>query len=397
VAQKRDFAAVIRELETGQPRPFYVIVGEDQGLRAEAIAAVRRAVFGKEPPGQALVAFGPPDPAVPSSVPKLATVLDEARTPSLFTARKLVLVRGADALLSPPARGAGAASKSEGAAGAAGRALIDYLESPTPGTVLVLEAEKLDGRSALAKALESAGALVSCPKLYASFYGQSEVSVNSEMGRHLMGLARVRSLRLANDAAERLLELSGGETARLSAELEKLDGYLGSKRRDVSLADVEALSAGATGELDDAVLNVLAGKTAETLRAIEELLSRGMEDYSGRLVWDEAAIALILVSALGRRAFDVERTALAGGHYTAKSGKPPPPHVGRAIETAAARWRGPVMERAYRRILEAELELKGYSGRSAREVLQDLVLDLGKLGQEKPLRSQAAAGAARKG
>ena len=74
----------------------------------------------------------------------------------------------------------------------------------------------------------------------------------------------------------------------------------------------------------------------------------------------------------------MERTVLNGGRYVhAGKGKPPPPKVTRPVEAAARRWSAPgAMEQAYRLLLEAELEIKGSSGRSARSVVEELIIAL---------------------
>jgi DNA polymerase III delta subunit len=374
---EKSFGAILKELETGRPRPLRAVLGEDPGLRDMAVAAVRRGLFGGSGEEQNVITFGPADPGVAGSMPKVSDIMDEARTASLFAGRKLVLVRGAGALL------AAAQSKSKDADQDEKKgpppfqaALLEYLEAPPSGTVLLLEAEKLDGRSALFKALEAAGCLVVCPKMYDRGWGETKPSMRSPMGLYLIELARVRALTLGPGAGERLLELADGQAGRLGAELDKLAGYLGDQRRAVAVADVEALATSGASSADPVVLGALAGRPAEALAAAEAIFSRGLEDFTGRLVWDEQGIAIMVVAALGRKAFDVERAVLNGGRYVAK-GKLPPPQVTRPIEEAARRLAAAgAVERTYRLILEADQELKGSSGRSPRGIVESLIVAL---------------------
>ena len=377
MAAERSFGDVLKALSAGKPGPLYAVLGEDDGLREMAIAAIRRSVFGKAGEEQNVIAFGPADPAVAGSLPKVSDVMDEARTASLFAGKKLVLVRGAGALLSPPARGA-RASDDEGAdkkgAPPFHAALLDFLKSPPDGTTLVLETEKLDGRSALHKALAAAGCIVQCPRMYDRLYGETRVSMRSPMGLYLAELARSRGLTLAPGAGERMLELAAGQAGRLGHELDKLAQYLGAEKRAVSAEDVEALASSGAASADPAVLGALSGRAAEALAAAEKLFARGLEDFSGRITWDEQGIAIIVTAALTRKAFEVERAILNGGRYVAR-GKPPPPQVTRPVEDAARRLasRG-AMERVYRLLLAADRELKGSSGRGPRAILEDLVI-----------------------
>ncbi len=373
MARGVDLSAVFKSISSGEIRPLCAVTGEDPGLREEVVSRIRRAVFGEEPAADGQVIFGPPDPARPSSAPRLAEVMDEVRTASLFATRKLVLVRGADALLA----GSGAGEEKKKSAAAAAAALLKYMKSPTPGTVLVLEAEKLDGRTALGKALAKAGALLALPRLYFTRFGESEPSMDAPAGAYLAQLARDRGLKLSGDAGRRLLELADGEVGGLGAELDKLAGYLGKAKRAVSVEDVEALAIASTGNARSLAQDALRGHTAEALRAAEKVFERGLEIF-GRIIWDDAAIALAVVNALGRELRTVERAVLNGGRCPpTRSGKSLPPQVARPIEEAARRLRGAVLERAYRLVLEADLALKSNSGRRPQAILEELVVALG--------------------
>ncbi len=373
MARGTEISAVFKAISSGEIPAVCAVTGEDPGLREEVVSRIRRAFLGEGPAGEGQVVFGPPDPARPSSAPRLAEVMDEVRTASLFAPKKLVLVRGADALLA----GGGSGEEKKASAAAAGAALLDYLKSPVPGTVLVLEAEKLDGRTALGKALARAGGLLALPRLYFTRYGESEPSMAAPAGAYLAQLARDRGLKLSGDAGRRLLELADGEVGGLGAELDKLAGYLGEEKRAVSVEDVEALATGTTGDARALALDALRGRTAEALRAAERVFERGLEVF-GRAVWDEPAIALAAVNALGRELRTVERAVLGGGRCPlSKRGKALPPQVARPIEEAARRLRGPALERAYRLVLEADLALKSSSGRRPQAILEELVVSLG--------------------
>lgn len=355
-AARTNIVAALRALEERPPGPLCVIHGPEAGLRQEALeaalrGAARGADAGAEPPQT--VTFGPPDPARPASLPSLAAVLDEVRTDSLFAPRKTVAVRGAGKLL---------AGKSAPAA------LLGYLRAARPGTLLVLEVEKFDARTALAKKLAAAGALVHCPRLYETPWRESAVSI----GDYLKYLAGRRGLSLEPRAAARLLELAGGETAVLAAELGKLADYLGGRGRPATVADVEAVAVGGVPVADDVVLPTLGGRAAAALRAAGRAFDRGLQDRGGKIAWNERTAALLLVSALWRAARRVEAAMLAGGRPQGRM----PPKLARALEAAAARWSAPAMEDAYRSALAAEMELKSSSGRAPREVVEELILGL---------------------
>ncbi|MHC4915630.1 MAG: DNA polymerase III subunit delta [Planctomycetota bacterium] len=361
MARGNDLSATFKALASGKTVPVYAVVGSDPGLREELIARIRRAVLGEDGSGGAQVTLGPADPARPSSAPTLAAVVDEVGTASLFAPVKLVLVREADALVADKA---------------AQDRLRKMVAEPVPGTVLVLDLEKLDKRKGLAKALAKGGGLLECPRLYSSRFGESDASMASSMGVLLRQMAQERGVKLSDDAGRRLLELADGEVGFLRAELDKLADFLGKKKREARAEDVEALACRGASEVTPIVRQALAGRGSRALAALGGVFERGM-DLFGRVVWDEAAIALGVVNAAGRELRTVERTVLNGGRCPpARSGKSLPPQVAAPIEAAARRLKGEGLERAYRLVLEADQTLKSSSGRSPQGVVEELLVRL---------------------
>jgi DNA polymerase-3 subunit delta len=121
----------------------------------------------------------------------------------------------------------------EKARDAAVERLTEYLESPAPFTVLVLEAEKLDERTRLFKLLSSKVIVVTCELTgeLPERVGQAAV-IAVEMAREI-------GVKLDREAAQCLAEWTNAGLARIRTELEKLLAYAGD--RAVTRADVEAL------------------------------------------------------------------------------------------------------------------------------------------------------------
>jgi len=369
MARRNELAHLFKALSSGKVKAVYAVVGKDPGLRAELVSRIRTACLGAEGNDGNAVVFGPPDPARPSSAPTTAQVMDEARTPSLFSGRKFILVREAGHLVSGKSAGGG-------------RAVAEYVEAAVPGTVLVLELEKLDKRTALAKALARTGGLVETPRLYSSRYGETEPSMESSMGTYLRQLAADRGVKITASAGCRLLELADGEAGVLGAELDKLAEFLRKKERAATVEDVDRLTSRGASQITPLVRHALAGSASRALVELERVYARGMDSF-GRVVWDEAAISIAVVSALARELRQVERTRMNGGRCpTARSGKSLPPQVARPVEEAARRFDAEKLERAYRQVLEADLALKSSSGRAPRTIVHELLVGLG-LG-EKP-------------
>lgn len=91
--------------------------------------------------------------------------------------------------------------------------LVAYLDSPSPTTVLLLQAEKLAKSTRLYKAVARLGkqAVIDCslPKAY-------------ELPQQVMAMAERYGLKMGKPAAEKLVELVGPDTVHLDAQLQKL-------------------------------------------------------------------------------------------------------------------------------------------------------------------------------
>src|SRR5580698_6069427 len=109
-----------------------------------------------------------------------------------------------------------------------------YLDDPAPFTVLVLEAEELDARMGLFKALSEKTIVVDCePSEDMNVRLALAVTMAAEMAREL-------KVELDRDAAQALAENANAGLARIRTELEKLATYAGERKR-ITRADVEAL------------------------------------------------------------------------------------------------------------------------------------------------------------
>ncbi len=125
----------------------------------------------------------------------ISDVLDELRTVPFLTDKRVVLVRWADKFISQ------------------NRELLEkYFESPSPTGVLIFTVSNWDTRTKLAKKLADSGKLITVtqPK-------------GRQLQRRLVDYARqAHGKRLAQNAAEILVECIGDELPRLYSEVDKL-------------------------------------------------------------------------------------------------------------------------------------------------------------------------------
>ena len=150
------------------------------------------------------------------------------------------------------------------------KAFEAYLAKPAPFTVLVLEAEALDGRQKFAKMLEEKATVV-------------ELSIGSESAASLAAqMAKDLGVAIDRDAANLLAEILNNEPARIRIELEKLAAYAQGTER-ITSADVEALVVAARKNTVWQFADMIASrKRDDALKFLDNLLREG-EDPIGLL------------------------------------------------------------------------------------------------------------------
>lgn len=168
------------------------IVGADSFRAEEALERLLAATVGPERTDAVEVLRGDEG--------SWARVLDAARTRSLFAARRVVVVRGAELLKG---------SDEEVQA---------YLGDPTPGVTLVLMAAKPDRRRAVWKRILERAEVVSAEPLKGR-------ALRAYVVDHL----RRRSLILSEEGLEELLERVGQDLRRLMGEIDKLEAFGGGR------------------------------------------------------------------------------------------------------------------------------------------------------------------------
>lgn len=313
------------ELRAGRLRPGYLLLGDEDLLRDEALALLRRSVL-----GDALADFDLDridGPRVPAD-----RLRDSLATLPVLAPRRLVVVRDPDPARCPGLDEVIAAFLGDG--------------PPEPSSVLVVSARSLDGRSRLARALGAPAARVECTA--------------PRRPRELAAFARAEAerqgVRLGPGAAELLAERIGPELLLLRQEVAKLAllvGPGGEAGREQVLLSATDIAEDRIFDLTDAIGQ---GRAGEALRIL------------GRSIAAGAAPPAVLgaLAAHFRRLLRVQ----AGGRVSA------PPFVLRKLESQAGRYSRARLRACLEAIHEADLVLKG-KGRIPPELaLEWLVLGL---------------------
>lgn len=162
--------------------------------------------------------------------------------------------------------------------------LQTLLEAGLPdGVKFLISATEIDKRRSFYKALGKLAKVQVFDRLDSSRAGWEEAAT-ALVGQH----ADKRGLRFSGDALDLFTQFTGGDTRAIQNELEKLDLYLGEKRRTISEADVRLLvpvsREGVVFELGNALA---ARDLPRCLALLDRLLEQG-----------EKAVGILLVAII---------------------------------------------------------------------------------------------------
>ena len=251
----------LESLKRRGPEPVYLFLGPEQYNRDRWRRALIEAAL---PEGERESGFTRHDL---DQVP-LAAAIDDARSLSLFAARRVLWMGRAEAAL-PKGRAADAEEDGAAAPGGAG-ALEEYLRQPTPGTVLVIDSARYDFEG------EDKTRLERVRKFFSAVPAQVEFRhFSPEMARALaQNLARSMGVQLGLPELALLLEATGGEAARIATEMEKLKLYAGGRK--VTAEDIAALAPEAHSTTIFAMVAALGrGDRARALETLDTLTRAG--------------------------------------------------------------------------------------------------------------------------
>jgi DNA polymerase-3 subunit delta len=238
--------------------PAYLFLGPDAFWRDRCRAALIEAAL--------------PDPAeraegltrVDLSEVSLADVADDARSLSLFAARRLIVAASAEAAL-PRGRAAAEEDAPGGKANAA--PLEDYLRDPTPGVVLLFDCSRFDWEGDDKKKLERVRTFFSSVTEVVELRRPTAAEARTEAA----ALARAAGLKLDRDALDLLVESLAGDLARIAIEIEKLRLF---GQRGVDAGLVATMTPDARETTVFALVNALGRKDRRQALQILDTLTR---------------------------------------------------------------------------------------------------------------------------
>lgn len=311
--------------------PVYVLHGDEDFLKRQALDALRRRVFGGDANELGLSTHA-------GDKAEFAAVFDELATLPFLCPRRLVVVENADPFVTRHRA-----------------ALEKYVAEPCAQGTLVLDVRTWAATTRLAKLVDSRSTIV-CKAPAA--YKLPEWCVRWAASRH--------SKQLTLPAARLLVELVGPEMGQLDQELTKLVIYIGQAAK-IDVGDVDQLvGRGRTANVFRIFDALAEGQTSEAFTILDRLFDQGEEPI--RIL---GAFSMQL-----RRLAQAGRLCRQGLSFAAAADQAGiPPFARQGCERQLGHLGGRT-EHFYDWLLETDQGMKGRSQLSPRTLLERLVVRL---------------------
>jgi DNA polymerase-3 subunit delta len=254
----------LRSIQNQAPAPVYLFIGPDFYMRDQCRRALIQAALPEEDREQGWARHDLDEE-------ELTSVLDDARTLSLFASRRLIWISAAEGAL-PRGRAIAAADDDDGSGAKQGPALVAaYVRDPSPGTVVVFDCSRyeFDG--------EDKARIDRVHKFYGAVPNQVEFrSLDDEAALALaQRLARKLDLQIGNAELSLLVEALGADASRIASELEKLSVFAGTER-PVTTADITNLVPNVPENTIFELVSALgAGNRSRSLTVLDTLVREG--------------------------------------------------------------------------------------------------------------------------
>lgn len=322
---------ILERARTGTFEPVVVLVGPEHFLSERAAAALRAACVGDGPSGFNEDVFHGKGLAA-------QTIVSTARTVPMMARSRFILVRELDDM-----------------APAELDKLAEYVDAPIDTTCLVALADKIDGRSKLAKVAKQRGVWVEAQPLKGGALRQFAVAE-----------ARARGHKLASEAADALVDATGADLAAIDDALERLSLYAGAGAA-IDLAAVEACVTRVRVETIWALVDAVGMRDAKTaLRAAGSLLADR-----------EPPLRILAMVARQLRIVAKMRDALSSGLRGQDAAREAgaPPFKANDLTESARRFPPRELAAAFAILAEADVALKS-SKRPGDTILEEAILRL---------------------
>jgi DNA polymerase III subunit delta len=274
----------LARMKKGIVAPAYLFLGPEAYDRGRCRQALLNAMLAPEDREEGLTQYDLRETP-------LSDVIDDARSLSLFAAKRVIIVGNAELGLPRQRANEEDAEDAEATAPSGAAALDAYMKDPTPDVVLLLEAVQFDFQGEEKKRLDRIA------KFYASV--TETVELRRYPADEALGEAQVLTKRAGISidpaALSFLVEALGADVARIAIEIEKLRLYVGSGRT-LTLEDISKLVPEARATTIFALVNALGRRDRRQSLQILDTLTRDGEYLPLALSFLSAQFRMALVS-----------------------------------------------------------------------------------------------------
>ncbi|MBT6967163.1 MAG: hypothetical protein HOA02_00035 [Planctomycetes bacterium] len=297
--RKVTVATLPARLKEGPP-PITVVVGQEQLLRREAIAMLLESLPGGTPDPDSILRYQGTRSATDEQIRQ---IFDELRTPSLFGGGPVVIVQDAQNWF-----------KSDP------DSWVQFFSSAPTGSLLILTADALDGRSKVAKAIGKFGLTISADRpFHRPPPWQPDANPwDHELNSWVIHRFHNHSLKVTAPVAQLLIDRIGPQMDQLASAIEKISTICDSRQIDQidQSIIVENSAAGGDGTAFELVDSWFEQDRARSLRVLSDIVERGALDEKNQRVRDPQRLLLQFLALSLKRARElrsVHRIVAEGG------------------------------------------------------------------------------------
>jgi DNA polymerase-3 subunit delta len=327
-----DSLTFLERAPKGEPRPVYVLHGDEDFLKRQVLVALRERVLGSDADSFGLSTHE-------GEKADFAVVRGELETLPFLSSRRLVVIDKADPFVTRHRS-----------------ALEKYVANPAATGILVLDVTSWPSSTKLAKALPVEATIV-CKAL----------SVQKLPDWCVQRSSSAYDKQLLAPAARLLVDLVGAEMGLLDQELAKLAVYVGEAKR-IDAADVDKLVGSSRAENTWKIFDAIgAGNVVEALGILDHLLDQGEEPIRLLGAFSTQLRRLAQAYRLTQEGASLSGALAEAGvlPFGIKSAEKQMRHLGRRRAEGLYDW-----------LLETDLGLKGSSQLPPKTLLERLVIQL---------------------